>query len=130
MAETKSDLDANEPATPRKLDEAHERGTIFRSTELTFAVVLLVSVACIYGLAAHVIDGTAMMLRRGLSFAGRDELNSASALAYSKVLVSYTLTVLGPVIFAVWIAALAVGALQARGVFSAQPRWQLGPARR
>ena len=60
MAESKSEMDAHEPATAHKLDKAHEQGRIFRSGELTFAVVLVVCVGCVYGLGARVLDGTGL----------------------------------------------------------------------
>lgn len=116
-----TDLDASEPATPYKLDKAHERGSIFRSAELTFAVVLLTCVACLYGLGFRVVNGIALMIRHGLSFAARDTLTRESALSYAGALASQAASVLAPAVFAVWVAALLIGAIQARGVFSAQP---------
>jgi flagellar biosynthetic protein FlhB len=121
MAEQKEDLDRNEPATPFKLEKAHRRGSIVRSSELTFAFVLLVCVACVYGLGAQVRDDTASLVRRGLAFVAREGLTQASALAYAFALGLQALTAIAPVLFAVWLAALAVAALQARGVFTAHP---------
>ena len=121
MADQKADLDASEPATPFKLDKAHERGSIFRSAELTFAVILMTCVACVYGLGVQVVDGIGLMIRRGLTFAARDELTQASALNYGRTMVTHVVVVLAPVMFAVWVAALLIAALQARGVFSGQP---------
>jgi flagellar biosynthesis protein FlhB len=116
-----ADLDASEPATPYKLDKARERGSIFRSAELTFAVVLLTCVACLYGLGLRVANGIALTLRRGLSFAARDAMTQQSALSYAGALVSQAVTVLAPAMFAVWVAALLIAAIQARGVLSAEP---------
>jgi flagellar biosynthesis protein FlhB len=116
-----TDLDATEQATAYKLDKARERGSIFRSTELTFAVVLLTCVACLYGLGKRVGEGIAVLIQRGLSFASRDDMTQESALSYAAALVSQAVTVLAPAMFAVWVAALLAAAIQARGVFSAQP---------
>jgi len=121
MTEQKADLDANEPATPHKLKKAHERGSIVSSPELTFAFVLLACVACVYGLGLQVGDGVALVIRRGLSFAARGELTQASALTYAGMLGERMLTVLAPTLFLVWLSALLIGALQARGVFTAEP---------
>jgi len=77
MADQKGDLDASEPATAFKLDKAHERGSIYRSADLTFAMVLCVCVACVYGLGMRVVDGVGLMIRHGLSFAARDEMTQA-----------------------------------------------------
>lgn len=121
MSERQADLDANEPATAYKLEKAHERGSIVRSGELTFALVLVACVACVYGLAAQAMNGIGLLVRRGLVFTGRDDLNGASALAYVDTLATHALRVVAPSVFVIWITALGVGALQARGVFSPQP---------
>jgi flagellar biosynthetic protein FlhB len=121
MAEQKSDLDANEPATQFKLDKARERGSIVRSADATFAVVLTVCVACVYGLGASVIEGVALLCRRALSLASRDDLTQASALAYVGALGGQALRLIAPTVFVLWIAALFAAALQARGVFTAEP---------
>ncbi len=120
MSEQK-ELDASEPATPFKLEKARERGSIVRSSELVFALVLLACVACVYGLGHQVTYDSAAMLRRGLSFAARGDLTQASVLALGHSLASSALLAVAPVAFVVWLCALLAGALQARGVFSTQP---------
>lgn len=121
MADEKADLDASEPATAFKLDKAHERGSTFRSAELTFAVLLLTCVACVYGLGVQVVDGIGLMLSRALRFASRDDLTQTAALTYGESMVAHVVVVLAPVMFAVWVSAVLCAALQARGVFSGQP---------
>ena len=121
MAEQKGDLDTTEPATAYKLEKAHEKGSTVRSGELTFALVLLACVACVYGLGAEIADGTALLIRRGLPFVSRGELTHASALAYVDTLVTHTVSVIAPAVFVVWFTALVIAALQARGVFTAHP---------
>jgi flagellar biosynthesis protein FlhB len=120
MAEQKEDLDRSEPATAFKLEKAHRRGSIVRSAELTFAFVLLVCVACVYGLGSQMMDDTALLVRRALSFAARSDLTQVSALAYVHALGLHALIAIAPALFAVWLAALTTTALQARGVFTAE----------
>jgi flagellar biosynthetic protein FlhB len=115
------ELDANEPATPFKLEKARERGSIVRSGEVTFAVVLMVCVACIYGLGRHAITDVAELIRRGVPFAARGDLSPAAALAYIRELSSHAVLAVAPALFAIWVTAVLVAALQARGVFSAEP---------
>jgi flagellar biosynthesis protein FlhB len=121
VAEQKEDLDRNEPATPYKLDKAHKRGSIVRSGELTFAGVLLACVACIYGLGVQTAEGVALLGRRGLSFVARDELTPAAALAFIDALAIHALATIAPAVFVVWLVAVLIAAMQARGVFTAQP---------
>ncbi|MBB6091161.1 flagellar biosynthetic protein FlhB [Povalibacter uvarum] len=121
MPQQSSDADANEPATPYKLEKARERGSIFRSAELTFAFVMLACVACVYGLGVRTLDATAAMLGRALQFASREQMSNVSALALSESLAGQMLSVLAPLVFCVWIAAFVVAAMQARGTFSSHP---------
>ena len=97
MAGNQPELDANEPATQHKLDKAKERGSVARSTEVVFALVLLVCVASLYGLGSQVVQGIALVARRGLSFVSRDELTQAAALSYVQSLTSAAVLVLAPV---------------------------------
>jgi flagellar biosynthesis protein FlhB len=121
MAEQKQDLDRNEPATAFKLEKAHKRGSIVRSGELTFVGVLLACVACVYGLGVRTADGVALLGRRGLSFVGREELTPAAALAFVDALATHAVVTIAPVVFVVWTVALLIAAMQARGVFTAEP---------
>jgi flagellar biosynthetic protein FlhB len=121
MAGEGQDLDRNEPATPHKIDKARDRGSIFRSSEIAFAFILLACVACVYGLGLRVVHGTAALLQGGLSFAGRDELNASSTLAYVHALGTHALMTIAPLVFVIWTTALVINALQGQGVFSAEP---------
>ncbi|HKU13568.1 MAG TPA: EscU/YscU/HrcU family type III secretion system export apparatus switch protein [Steroidobacteraceae bacterium] len=121
MAAQQGDLDRSEPATPYKLDKAHRRGSVVRSTELTFAGVMLACVACVYGLGSQVVDGIATLTLHGLSFVGRETLTAEAVLAFVGALATHAVRVVAPVAFVVWMAAFMISAMQARGVFSAQP---------
>lgn len=121
MSQQSPDADANEPATPYKLEKARERGSIFRSAELTFAFVMLACVACVYGLGAQTLDGAASMLGRALQFAAREQMTGAAALTLTGTLAGQMRTVLAPLAFCVWTAAFVGAVAQARGVLSAHP---------
>jgi flagellar biosynthetic protein FlhB len=116
-----SELDANEPASDHKLEKARKRGSIPRSAELIFATVLLGCVAYVYGLAERTVTNVAVVMQQGLSAAGRDALSSASALTAMQSFATRAALAIAPFIFVIWLIALLVGALQARGVFSAEP---------
>lgn len=120
MAE-QGDLDRSEPATTFRLEKAHQRGSIARSGDLTFAGVLFAGVACIHGLGLSAAHDVARLLGRGLQFAGRDTLTGSSALAYIGMLAVEAAGVIAPILAVFWIAAVLIAALQARGVFTTQP---------
>jgi flagellar biosynthetic protein FlhB len=121
MAQHSSELDANEPATAFKLEKAHERGSVARSADLTFAMVLIAGVACVYGLGTQVMTGSAVLIRAAFSVAARSDLTPLAARGYFGLLTLRALQVIAPVVFVVWITAVLTAALQARGVFSAHP---------
>lgn len=121
MAEPRSELDANEPATAFKLEKAHERGSVPRSAELTFAVVMLACVACVYGLGKPMMMGTAMLIRTAFGQELRGDPSALAALGSFGALTTHAVLVIAPALFVVWLAALLAGAVQARGVFSAHP---------
>jgi len=121
MAGQSEEMDRNEPATAHKLEKAHQRGSIFKSADLIFAVVLLACVAVVYGLGSHVMDSIAMLFRRGLPLASRADLTQATALAVAQALAMQALMAVTTVVFSVWLAAVLIAALQAGGVFSAEP---------
>ncbi len=52
-----------EQATPRRLQQARERGQVARSRELTTTTILLASAAGLSGLGPHVVEGIADVMR-------------------------------------------------------------------
>jgi flagellar biosynthetic protein FlhB len=67
MAED-SDLERTEPASPRRLQEARNKGNIPRSRELnTFAVLMAAGIVLLM-MGSHFAQGIAAFLRRGLTF--------------------------------------------------------------
>jgi flagellar biosynthesis protein FlhB len=120
MAGRGEELDANEPATAYKLEKARERGQIARSAELTFAAVLLAAVACVYGLGARTLSGLSAVVGNALSLAQRAQ-TEASISWLLATLAKEALLAAAPLVFVLWLAAAAVSAIQARGVFSAEP---------
>jgi flagellar biosynthesis protein FlhB len=121
MADGQTDLDRSEAASPFKLQKAHDRGSIFRSMEVTFAVVLLALTACAYGLGESTLRRAGQLLFAGLSMSGRPSLEPQGALSAVWLLAVAAAQVVAPLLFVVWIAATGAAALQARGVFSAEP---------
>lgn len=115
------DLDRNEAATAYKLQKAHERGSIVKSAEVTFAAILLAATACIYGLGDSTLRQAGELMARGLAASSRAGWSAQAAIAVLNGLAMLALHLLVPLLFVIWVAATMTGALQARGVFSAQP---------
>jgi flagellar biosynthetic protein FlhB len=121
MAGDQTESNPTEPATPHKLEKAREKGSIAKSAELVFGVVLAVSVACVYGLGGKVMLGTAALFQPALSATGHVDLSQPAALNYMGFMAARAAAVFLPVIFSIWVSAVFCAALQARGVFSTHP---------
>jgi flagellar biosynthetic protein FlhB len=115
------DLDRNDPATPFKLEKAHQKGSISKSQEATFAVVLVALTAVAFGLAEDALRGMAELVARAFAVGLNGELSPPAVVRLTAVLGQGGLQAIGSVLFVLWIAGLAISALQARGVFSTEP---------
>ena len=66
MAE-ESDLERTEPASPRRLEQARERGQVPRSSELSTFAVLLAAGGGLMMMGATLVDGLEAVMRSGLT---------------------------------------------------------------
>jgi flagellar biosynthetic protein FlhB len=121
MAGEQSDLDRNEDATAHKLQKAHERGSIVKSPEVTFAAILLAATAFVFGLGEGTLHQAGELLAKGIAASGRASISTQGTLGVAHALGGIALQVLAPLLFVLWTAATLTAALQARGVFSAEP---------
>ncbi len=121
MAGESSDLDRNEAATVHKLQKAHEQGSIVKSAEVSFAVLLMAATACAFGLGEGKLRQASELLARGLAASGRGSLSPEGLLGLSSALAGLAAQLAAPFLFVFWTAAALSGALQARGVFSTHP---------
>ncbi|HCB14840.1 MAG TPA: flagellar biosynthesis protein FlhB [Gammaproteobacteria bacterium] len=67
MAENENGQDKTEEATPRRRQEAAEKGQVARSRELTTLMMLLVASGSLLILGPHLIEGLAVQMRAGLA---------------------------------------------------------------
>lgn len=74
MAED-SELERTEPASPRRLQEARNKGNIPRSRELNTFAVLIVASATLLMMGPHLANGIESLMQRGLMF-NRAALNA------------------------------------------------------
>jgi flagellar biosynthesis protein FlhB len=121
MSAQREDLDRNEPASDHKLDKAHERGSIVRSVDVTFAAVLLAATAVAYGLAESVLRNGSSLFTLSLPLIQREELTIPSALGLVASLFARGLQLAAPVLVVLWLSAVLTSALQAGGVFTSEP---------
>ncbi len=110
-----------EQATPKRRQEAAKKGEVPRSQEVTIAVLLLASAGVVAG-TGGVIAGSAVNLF-GMSVSKLSALpvGVAGAAEYLNAAGWKVLAAMAPALLTMAGAALAVGAVQARGVLSIEP---------
>lgn len=120
MAETPLQ-ERTEAATPRRRQETHRAGRVPRSAELTTAALLLGSALALQTSGLALGRGMVGVMGQGLGTVGAGALDGPSAVALLRGVGEQTLTALLPLLLTLSLLALAVTAVQARGVLSLQP---------
>jgi len=101
-----------ERATPRKREQAREKGQVARSADVSSVCVLLAGVLALYFFSHHLYRGLAAVIRSGLSFDRITEFSSAGCLQLCSTVLLRFLVMLLPVMGAVFLAALAANLIQ------------------
>jgi flagellar biosynthetic protein FlhB len=119
MAED-SDLERTEPASPRKLDQARERGQVPRSRELSTFAVFLASGGVVGILGVFIFDALQRVMVKGLSFGHAEVADPARMLeVFSEVGWIGLLAVL-PVAAAALLAAVGANLMVSGWLFSTE----------
>lgn len=120
MAE-ESDLEKTEPASPRRLEKAHEEGQIVRSRELNTFALLAVGVAGLWIGGPDLYRNLSEVMRAGLWFdqsVGRDTSMMLAVASRSALQTAVALAPLfGVLILAALLSSVALGGV----LFSAKP---------
>jgi flagellar biosynthetic protein FlhB len=115
-----SDVERNFPATPRRLEQARERGQVARSRELATAGVALAAAGGAVGFGPALGAACADLMRRGLSLSRDAAFSDALMLGMLGDLASASLTALLPLLL-VLVAATLLSPLALSGwVFAPQ----------
>lgn len=111
--------DKTEKATPQRLREARKRGDTPMSSEFTGAALALVALVAFQQQGAHIVTGLLALLSRDLLAAGNvRDITEATIEARMRTDVLTGLSLLVPLVATVVVAALAIGALNTRGLLS------------
>ena len=105
MAE-ESDLEKTEPASPRRLEKAHEEGQIARSRELVTFVMLSTGLGCLWVTGDMMSSHLGSALRNGLQFERAAAFDASQMLVQSASVVLHALQALVPLLAAMLVAAL------------------------
>jgi flagellar biosynthetic protein FlhB len=110
-----------EEATPQRRQEAHKEGRVPRSQELTTAMLLLGSALVLTGVAPHVASRMMALMGKSLSVAGEFTLTNEGIIKGAQQLGWNVLGTISLITLAMAAIALAINAVQARGVLSTTP---------
>lgn len=113
--------DRTEEATPRKREEAHKEGRVPRSQELTTAVLFLAAALIMKSLGPALAGGVASTVTFGMMSAASSALDEAGAVAFVRQIGWKLLAAMSTFLIATSGAALAISAVQARGVLTMKP---------
>src|SRR5580692_11302108 len=121
MADSGSDAERSEAATPKHREDALGEGRVPRSRELTIAVSLLAS-ACVLTMAGPATGRSLMAIFAGsLTNVGSISLSGTSIVPMLRDLALRAAGAILPLLLALAAPTIAISAIQARGVWSITP---------
>lgn len=118
---SEGDLDKSDPASPYKLEKARERGSVAKSQDVSFVVLLFGLTCLVFGMGDAIMRDMARVLRAALAQMSHTQLDVASVNALMGALVSDVVHVLAPPLAVVVVLAVAVGVWQVGFTISAEP---------
>ena len=120
MAE-ESFQEKTEEATPKKREEAREKGQVARSTELSSVAILAAGLLALSSLGSYLYDELSGFMADVLTNGIHAELNEANILGYALGWGSDYAKTVGPVVLFLLVAALAVNYAQVGVIFTGKP---------
>lgn len=105
MAE-ESDLEKTEPASPRRLEKAHEEGQVARSRELVTFVMLTTGAAALWTMGEMMGGHFASAMRNGLQFERASAFDASHMMVQAGTALLHALQALMPLLVMMLVAAL------------------------
>jgi flagellar biosynthetic protein FlhB len=116
-----SDLERTEPATGKRLSQAREEGNVPQSRELMAFMVLLATVAGLWGMSGWISHNASDIMRHGLTFSREDAYSSRSMQVVATTLSWDGLRLAAPILFLAIAGAIAAPAMIGGFVFTTKP---------
>lgn len=120
MAEQDKNQEKTEQATPKRREEAREKGQVARSQEVTSVVVLGACLIFFYFNAGHIVHQLSLLMANDFRAAARVDLTPGTAQALFWDYLYRLFILLAPLLLTVVIAGLAANILQVGIVFSGE----------
>jgi flagellar biosynthetic protein FlhB len=116
-----SHQDRSEAATPKRRADAHEKGQVPKSQELTTAILLLAAAGMLKWVGPSLAGAMAELLHESGRIAVSPPRDAESVAVWMREVGWRVFIAVGPLMAGLAIAGSAVAGVQARGVFSAKP---------
>lgn len=113
--------DKTEPATPRRREEARERGHVARSGDLNGALVLLAALLALNFFGQHFLDGLTLVARGIFGNLDAVDFTAESITPRVGALLFLLFRALAPILVAVLAVALAANWVQVGFLFTGEP---------
>jgi flagellar biosynthetic protein FlhB len=113
--------DRTEPATPKRRQDAHQKGQIPKSTEVTTAFLLLATGGLLWAAGSGLATGFAALLGDGLMRSAMLPRDAAEIITWVRGSTVQAALIAAPLLLGLAVAGGCIAAAQARGVLSTEP---------
>ncbi|MDH4320824.1 MAG: flagellar biosynthesis protein FlhB [Desulfobulbaceae bacterium] len=120
MAENESGQDKTEDPTGRRIEEARRKGDVAKSMEVPSAAVLLAGLLAIYGFGDYILARFYNLLRYYLGNLHTIRIIQDNMTAISRDAMLYSISIVGPVAAAIFLAALVANYAQVGILFATE----------
>ncbi|MEY2840127.1 MAG: hypothetical protein RJB60_2426 [Pseudomonadota bacterium] len=118
---SEGDLDKSDPASPYKLEKAREKGSVAKSQDLSFLVVLFGMTCLVFGMGDSLTHDLARVLHAVMAQAARTQWDAAMIMAlFGKLTIDLAL-VLAPPMALIMVLAVVAGVWQVGFTLSTEP---------
>ena len=118
MAENESGQEKSEDPTDRRIQEARDKGDVAKSMEVPSAAVLLAGLLTIYALGDYLLARIYNLLRYYLGNLHTIKIIQDNMTALSRDAMLYSLSIIGPIAAAIFLAALVANYAQVGVLFA------------
>jgi len=112
MAETPDGMEKTEQATPKRLEEARQRGQVSKSIDVTTSAIILLGGMSIFYFGTSISSSFIGFTRTALMNLGNIELTELATVDLIKKLLLYIATILAPIVLTIFVISLAAEIFQ------------------
>lgn len=118
---SQTDQDKSDPASAYKLEKAREKGSVAKSQDLTFLMLLFAMTCCVFGMGESTTRDLTRLLRAALGQMSRTNWDVATTSHVLGTLAVETLYVLAAPLAVVMVLVILISVLQVGFVISTEP---------